>query len=177
MTTAARPPQLDISLDTLPAQSSLRDYQRADAALVRIIEAQQHALACGWGTPPQVFGFNSLSPNGVLASLPVLLRVPPFCTRMRVCLLGAGAISYTFQVGALAATSMTLVAITTPGALEWTDGASGPSIGNQDGTLQVLAAQSPDWQTVAATLTRDMNYATLDKVFALAFYPILEQAV
>ena len=96
---------------------------------------------------------------------------------MRVCLLGAGAISYTFQVGALAATSLTLVAITTPGALEWTDGASGPSIGNQDGTLQVLAAQSADWQTVAATLTRDANYLTLDKVFALAFYPILEQAV
>lgn len=177
MTTAARPPQLDISLDTLPAQTSLRDFQRADAALVRITEAQQHALACGWGTPPQVFGFNSLNANGVLTSLPVLLRVPPFCTRMRVCLLGAGAISYTFQVGALAATSLTLVAITTPGALEWTDGASSPSIGNQDGTLQVLAAQSADWQTVAATLTRDANYLTLDKVFALAFYPILEQAV
>jgi len=177
MSTAARPPQYDISLDTQPAQTSLRDYQRADAALVRIAEAQQHALACGWGTPPQVFGFNSLAPNASLLTLPVLLRVPPFCTRMRVCLLGSGAVSYTLQVGALDATTLTLVVLTSPGVAQWYEGASSPSLGNQDGTIEVLAAQSADWQTVIATLTRDANYLTADNVFALAFYPILEQAV
>lgn len=177
MSTAARPPQLDISLDTLPEQTSLKDFQRADATLVRLIESQQHALACGWGTPPQVFSFNSLQSNGTTNSLPVLLRVPPFCTRMRVAILGTGAISYTFQVGALAATTQTLVALEVAATAQWTDGSNAPSLGNQDGSLQVLASQSADWQTVTATLTRDPNYLTYDNVVGLAFYPILEQAV
>ena len=128
-------------------------------------------------TPIIVLWFSVTATSLSLLTLPVLLRVPPFCTRMRVCLLGSGAVSYTLQAGALDATTLTLVVLTSPGVAQWSEGASSPSLGNQDGTIEVLAAQSADWQTVTATLTRDANYLTADNVFALAFYPILEQAV
>lgn len=177
MTTAARPPQLDISLDTLPALTSLRDFQRADASIVRVIEAQQHALMCGWGTPPQCFTANSWHADTTTATFRFLLRVPPFCTRFRVAVCGYGAIAYTFAVGALTPTSVTVFAEPNPGLAQWFEGSASTSLGNQDGFMQVLAAQSASWQTVTVTLTRDLNYAGWDFVFALAFYPLLEQAV
>jgi len=175
MTTAARPPQYDISLDTLERQRSLRDYQRADAALVRTIEAQQHALMCGWGTPPQCFSFSIGYGYSTSSTFDMLLRVPPFCTKFRVAILATGNYKYTIQCGALQATILERTSDRLMGDPIWQDGAAMPSIGNNTGFLEVLAAQQATWQTVGARLTvASPGYGAL---YSFAFYPLLEQAV
>lgn len=178
MTTAARPPQYDISLDTLDRQRSLRDYQRADAALVRTIEAQQHALACGWGTPPQVFSFRLAIGQSTAATLTwttdFLLRVPPFCTNFRVSALVSGYAFFALQVGSLQATRFELARTVSEPNPTWLEGSSLESQGNDSGFMAALAAQSADWQTVVVRLTALESYTGLH---SLAFYPLLEQAV
>lgn len=177
MTTAARPPQYDISLDTLDRQGSLRDYQRADAALVRTIEAQQHALMCGWGTPPLCFSFRlaiGQSTGPLFWTTDFLLRVPPFCTKMRVAALMAGAFTIYLQVGALQQVQFSQVGSSSQGARTWVEGSAVPTQGNDSGFLEVLAAQQPTWQTVGVRLTA-LEDAT--GLHSLAFYPLLEQAV
>jgi hypothetical protein len=177
MTTAARPPQYDISLDTLDRQGSLRDYQRADAALVRTIEAQQHALMCGWGTPPQCFSFRlaiGQSTGPLVWTTDFLLRVPPFCTKMRVAALMAGAFEVYLQVGALQRVRFAQVGSTSEGVTTWLEGSATPTQGNDSGFLEVLAAQQATWQTVGVRLTA-LEDAT--GLHSLAFYPLLEQAV
>lgn len=177
MSTASRPPQYDISLDTLERQGSLRDYQRADAALVRTIEAQQHALMCGWGTPPQCFSFNLSigQSNGPLAwTADFLLRVPPYCTKMRVAALMTGSFEVYLQVGALAPTRFSATTSRSTLSPEWLEGSSTPSLGNDTGFLEVLATQQGTWQTVGVRLSALEDYTAL---YSLAFYPLLEQAV
>jgi hypothetical protein len=49
-----------------------------------------------------------------------------------------------------------------------------PSIGNDTGFLEVLAAQQATWQTVGVRLTALEDNVGLH---SLAFYPLLEQAV
>ena len=174
MTTAARPPQYDISLDTLDRQASLRDYQRADAALVRTIEAQQHALMCGWGTPPQCFSF-AITYGDLTATHDFLLRVPPFCTKMRVAILSEGFTEYYLRVGALQQCRFLGNVNRSMADPYWQEGSATPSIGNDSGFLEVLAAQQATWQTVGARLTIVLpGYGSL---YSFAFYPLLEQAV
>ncbi len=177
MTTAARPPQYDISLDTLERQGSLRDYQRADAALVRTIEAQQHALMCGWGTPPQCFSFRLAigQSTGILFwTTDFLLRVPPFCTKMRVAALLAGSFDLYLQVGALQQMRFSSTTASSDPQATWLDGSAMPSIGNDTGFIEVLATQQATWQTVGVRLTALEDNVGLH---SLAFYPLLEQAV
>ena len=177
MTTAARPPQYDISLDTLERQGSLRDYQRADAALVRTIEAQQHALMCGWGTPPQCFSFRvavGQSTGPLFWSTDFLLRVPPFCTKMRVAAGVQGWAQFFLQVGALQQVAFNLNQSQSFASLTWTEGSAMPSMGNDTGFLEVLSAQQATWQTVGVRLTAFDDGIGLQ---SLAFYPLLEQAV
>ena len=165
MTTAARPPQQDISLDTLPMPTSLGDYQRADAALVRTIEANQHALMSGWGTPSQVMTYRSSGAS--IANLRVLLRVPPFVTRFRVAVLGYGPIEFSMQVGGFPLVKFEQVT----DAPQWVEGSPNETFGNDDGFLRAVATQSANWQTVTVTTF------SFGDIFGLAFYPILEQAV
>jgi hypothetical protein len=56
----------------------------------------------------------------------------------------------------------------------WLDGSAMPSIGNDTGFLEVLAAQQATWQTVGVRLTALEDNVGLH---SLAFYPLLEQAV
>lgn len=175
MTTAARPPQYDISLDTLERQGSLRDYQRADAALVRTIEAQQHALMCGWGTPPQCFSFAIGYNYATSSTFDMLLRVPPFCTKFRVAILATGNYDYRIQVGGLQRVIFEGNSSLDFAGPRWQDGGAMPSIGNDTGFLEVLATQQATWQTVGARLTVDNP--GFGALFSLAFYPLLEQAV
>lgn len=177
MTTAARPPQYDISLDTLDRQGSLRDYQRADAALVRTIEAQQHALMCGWGTPPQCFSFRlaiGQSTGPLYWTTDFLLRVPPFCTKMRVAALMAGSFEVFLQVGALQQVRFSLRQSLSSPSARWLDGSATPTQGDDSGFLEVLAAQQATWQTVGVRLTA---FEDATGLHSLAFYPLLEQAV
>lgn len=177
MTTAARPPQYDISLDTLDRQGSLRDYQRADAALVRTIEAQQHALMCGWGTPPQCFSFRlaiGQSTGPLVWTTDFLLRVPPFCTKMRVAALMAGSFEVFLQVGALQQVRFSLRQSLSSPSARWLDGSATPTQGDDSGFLEVLAAQQATWQTVGVRLTA---FEDATGLHSLAFYPLLEQAV
>ena len=175
MTTAARPPQYDISLDTLSRPGSLRDYQRADAALVRTIEAQQHALMCGWGTPPQCFSFTVEPYYTSSSTFDFLLRVPPFCTKFRLAILATGDFTYRFQCGVLDQVVFTSNTSANIGEPQWLDGSAMPSQGNDTGFLEVLAGQQSTWQTVGARLTVDNP--GLGALYSFAFYPLLEQAV
>jgi hypothetical protein len=176
MTTAARPPQLDISLDTLPALTSLRDYQRGDAAIVRTIEAQQHALMCGWGTPPQCFSFAVAVGQGEFGMwyIDFPLRVPPFCTRFRVAALMAGYVEFQLQVGSLAAMKFTSTNYVSDPSTTWVEGSATESLGNETGFMQAVATQAATWQTV---VVRASNLGFYFSLQALAFYPLLEQAV
>lgn len=175
----SRPPQYDISLDNLSAPTSLRDFQRADAAIVRLAEAQQHALMSGWGTPATAMTFASVpwstSPTGKF-----FLRVPPFCRKFRVVALLAGFSDFRLQVGALEA-----VEFFHPPALEviyeetWVECNAPPSAPSNSGFLEVLAALSPSWQTVVVDFAwnASVGFSVGQWVSSLAFYPILEQAV
>lgn len=176
MTTAARPPQLDISLDTLPALTSLRDYQRGDAAIVRTVEAQQHALMCGWGTPPQCFSFAVAVGQGEVGFwyIDFPLRVPPFCTRFRVAALATGYVGFSLQVGALQATQFQFNQAVYDQTPIWVDGSAMESLGNDSGFMQAVATQSATWQTVVVRATVGGFSFGLQ---ALTFYPLLEQAV
>lgn len=175
----SRPPQRDISLDNLVADSSLRDFQRADAAIVRVAEAQQHALVCGWGTPPTCMTFASV-PYSTEPGGQFFLRVPPFCRKFRVVALLAGFSDFRLRVGSLEA-----VDFFHPEALEviyqesWVECGAPPSAPVNSGFLQVLAALSPSWQTVVVDFTWNAGsaFAVGQWVSSLAFYPILEQAV
>lgn len=164
-----RPPQYDISLDTLSRQGSLRDYQRADAALVRTIEAQQHALMCGWGTPPQCFSFRLPESNST-NPIQFLLRVPPFCTKFRVSVLTNGLTNYFFQVGAVGVLQPSVFgSLERDAQLTWQDGSAMESLSEDSGFLEVLAAQQATWQTVSCNL-----HLLGGTLFSVALYPLLE---
>lgn len=173
----SRPPQTDISLDLLPAPESLDDFTSGDASIVRTIEARQHALACGWGTPPQVVSCYATTAIGGW-SRTFLVRVPPYCTRMRVAVLsweawGAGLV---LSVVGLPATAPFIGATDAePMVATWDEGASEPaSRGVPSKCLQVLAAPAATWSTVAVQATQS---STFGQLLALGFYPVLEQAV
>ena len=173
----SRPPQLDISLDLLPAPAALDDYTAGDASLVRAIEARQHALVCGWGTPPAVVSLYSTTSVGGW-SRQFLLRVPPYCTRMRVAVLGwqAWGLGLVFSVGMLPATEAFLTPTdAVPMMSYWDEGAAEPaSRGVPSKCLQVLAAPVAAWSTVVVSATQS---AVFGQTLALAFYPVLKQAV
>jgi hypothetical protein len=182
----SRPPQFDVSLDLLPRAASLEDYTAGDAAIVRTIESRQHALVCGWGTPPTVV---TLTQNTVFyagtETDTFLLRVPPYCTRMRVAVMVWGGSyfapasdeGFVLQVGALTPTSDFAVdAGTWTQGARWEEGSTAPSsVGNATQCLEVLAAAAPAWSTVAVTISYGQYW--FGQILALAFYPVLEQAV
>jgi hypothetical protein len=171
----SRPPQYDISLDLLERPSSLEDYTAGDAAIVRTIEARQHALVCGWGTPPQVVTLHYAA-NGGAYDLPVLIRVPPYCTRMRVASLRWGSLVYELRVGALPPTFILLGTDSLdPERARWNEGTTAEgTIGSETQSLQVLGSPASSWSTVVARLN---VIAFNGQLLALAFYPVLEQAV
>jgi len=175
----SRPPQYDISLDNLSAPTSLRDFQRADAAIVRLAEAQQHALMSGWGTPATAMTFASIpwstSPTGKF-----FLRVPPFCRKFRVVALMAGFSDFTLRVGSLEAVAfVTHDIVETIYEENWVEGSPPITQPANSGFLEVLASASASWQTVVVDFawSSNVSYALGQWVSSLAFYPILEQAV
>jgi hypothetical protein len=173
----SRPPQFDVSLDLLERPSSLEDYTAGDAAIVRTIESRQHALVCGWGTPPHVVTLYSTSFLGGW-SRQFLLRVPPYCTRMRVAVLGwqAWAGGLVLSVASYPATEAFTTRIdAVPTLSYWDEGTAEPaSRGVPSKCLQVLAAPVASWSTVVVSATQG---AVFGQTLALAFYPVLEQAV
>ncbi len=173
----SRPPQFDVSLDLLSRPSSLEDYTAGDASIVRTIESRQHALVCGWGTPPQVVTLHSITQVGGWTRQ-MLVRVPPYCTRMRVAVLGwnAWGAGLVFAVAGLPATEPFLTPVdAVPMSAVWDEGAAEPaSRGVPTKCLQVLAAPASTWSTVVVTATQSSVYG---QTLALAFYPVLEQAV
>jgi hypothetical protein len=173
----SRPPQFDVSLDLLSRPASLEDYTAGDASIVRTIESRQHALVCGWGTPPQVVTLYSTTQLGGWTRQ-MLVRVPPYCTRMRVAVLGwnAWGTGLTFSVGALPATEPFITAVdAVPMAAVWDEGSAEPaSRGVPSKCLQVLAAPVAVWSTVVVTATQG---SVAGQTLAVAFYPVLEQAV
>jgi hypothetical protein len=182
----SRPPQYDISLDLLPRPASLEDYTAGDAAIVRTIEARQHALVCGWGAPPQVVTLTQ-EPVFYLGTetQSFLLRVPPYCKRMRVAVLVWGGSyfaphsdeGFVLQVGALAPTSDFAVdANSWVEAARWEEGSTSPSsVGNLTQCLEVLGSAVPSWSTVTVTISYGQYW--YGQLLGLAFYPVLEQAV
>lgn len=182
----SRPPQYDVSLDLLPRPAALDDYTAGDAAIVRTIEARQHALVCGWGTPPIVV---TLTQDPVFyagtETQTFLLRVPPYCTRMRVAVLVWGGSyfapasdeGFVLQVGALTPTKDFAVDAGSPvEAARWEEGTTAPSsVGNLTQCLEVLGSAVGSWSTVTVTIS--YGAAWYGQLLALAFYPVLEQAV
>ena len=173
----SRPPQFDASLDLLERPSSLTDYTAGDAAIVRTIESRQHALVCGWGTPPFVLTLNEPAPfYAGTETRQVLLRVPPYCRRMRVAVYSWGALSFGLSVTGLAATlPLGGVDNIDPQSAWWDEGsaqAATPGVSTQ--SLEVLAGPLSTWSTVTATVAFANGYGQL---LALAFYPVLEPAV
>lgn len=175
----SRPPQYDITLDGQRADASLRDLQRADASIVRMAEAQQHALMSGWGTPPTCFTWSNATYSEA-TTLEFPLRVPPFCRRFRVVAQTASFASFTLQVGALQPVAFPLQTDGTTTDETWVEGSQSILSPNDEGFLQVLATQSPTWQTVTVLFAWAAELAVASSsqwVTSLAFYPILEPAV
>jgi hypothetical protein len=171
----SRPPQYDISLDLLSRQASLEDYTAGDASIVRTIEARQHALVCGWGTPPQVVTLFH-STIDITYNQPMLIRVPPYCTRMRVASLRWGTVAYGIQVGAFPSTiTWAGTDALEPALAQWNEGGTEPgTVGSETESLQVLSSAVGTWSTAIAFVTiLPLN----GQILALGFYPVLEQAV
>ena len=175
----SRPPQYDITLDGQRADTSLRDLQRADASIVRMAEAQQHALMSGWGTPPTCFTWSNFD-YGDAVTMQFPLRVPPYCRRFRVLTAGFGFAAFSLQVGTLPAVNFTW--LTHPESLRefFTTTVSTETVAEYDVFLQAVETLAPTWQTVAVTFTWDYRMVFVPgghAVHSMAFYPIPEPAV
>jgi hypothetical protein len=172
----SRPPQYDVSLDLLERPSSLDDYTAGDASLVRGIEIRQHALMCGWGTPAHVVTFDDIQRTySSLTTRTFLVRVPPYCKRMRVAALSYGSLKFSLRVGTLIETTIFDSDSSEPQAATWDEGSTlEPSVGNSTGCMPVLAVVLDTWSTVVATVRFKSG---LGQLLSLAFYPVLEPAV
>jgi hypothetical protein len=172
----SRPPQYDVSLDLLERPLSLDDYTSGDASLIRSIEIRQHALVCGWGTPAHVVTFDDVPDTySSVSTRIILVRVPPYCKRMRVACLLWGSVKCTLQALAFGETTEFASNARTVEAATWDEGSTlESSPGNSTGCLPVLEAAVNAWSTVRVTLRLKSGRGQL---LSLAFYPVLEQAV
>lgn len=175
----SRPPQYDITLDGQRADTSLRDFQRADASIVRMAEAQQHALIAGWGTPPTCFTWANFD-YADAETMQFSLRVPPYCRRFRVLATGVGYAAFSLRVGGLPVVNFTW--LTHPESLrEFFSGTvDTETVAEYDVFLQVLETLGPTWQTVDVTFAWDGRMVLVPgahAVHSIAFYPVLEPAV
>jgi hypothetical protein len=171
----SRPPQFDVSLDLLERPSSLEDYTAGDASVIRAIEIRQHALMSGWGTPAHVVTFNEIERTySTVATRMFLVRIPPYCKRMRVAALLWGSLQLTLQTGALVETTPFGSNGLEPQSASWDEGSTlNPSPGSPTACLQVLSAVSDTWSTAAVTIRFKRGRGQL---LALALYPVLDPA-